>query len=92
MAEGKVTRAGWATGYGKVIEIDGEGAKFNGTVPAGKVLVDGSGVGDIGNVVLRDRKHLSEDGLVVIVSSTNVFHSRHPGHCPIHFADSYPQF
>ena len=54
---------------GKVLEIDRKGARFNGTVPAGKVLVDGSGVGDIGSVVLRDRKHLAEDGLVVVVAT-----------------------
>ena len=57
---------------GKVLEIDRSGARFNGTETAGKVLVDGSGVGDIGSVVLRDRKHLSEDGLVVIVAVVNL--------------------
>ena len=41
--------------------------KFNGMVPNGKVLVDGLGVGDVGNIVLRDRQHLSQDGLIVIV-------------------------
>ena len=54
---------------GKVLEIDKTGARFSGTVPAGNILVDGSGVGDIGSVVLRDRKILSEDGLVVIVAT-----------------------
>jgi ribonuclease J len=56
---------------GKVLEIDRKGAKFNGTVPAGRVLIDGSGVGDIGSVVLRDRKILSEDGLVVVVATVD---------------------
>ena len=57
---------------GRVLEVDRKGAKFNGEVPAGRVLIDGSGVGDIGNVVLRDRKHLAEDGLVAIVATVNV--------------------
>ena len=56
---------------GKVLEIDKKGARFNGTVPAGNILVDGSGVGDIGSVVLRDRKHLSEDGLVVVAATVD---------------------
>ena len=54
---------------GKVLEIDKNGAKFAGTVPAGKVLIDGYGVGDVGNIVLRDRRHLSQDGLIVVVAS-----------------------
>ena len=52
---------------GKVLEIDENEAKFNGMVPNGRVLVDGLGVGDVGSIVLRDRQHLSQDGLIVIV-------------------------
>ena len=54
---------------GKVIELDRKSAKLNGTVPSGKVLVDGYGVGDVGNIVLNDRRHLSQDGLIVVVAS-----------------------
>ena len=54
---------------GKVLEIDAKGARFNGTVQAGNVLVDGYGVGDVGNIVLRDRKHLSQDGLIIVVAT-----------------------
>ena len=57
---------------GKVLEIDRHSAKFGETVPSGKVLVDGYGVGDVGNIVLRDRKHLSQDGLIAVVASVNV--------------------
>ena len=57
---------------GKVIEIDESGARFNGTVPAGKVLIDGSGIGDVGNIVLRDRKNLSESGLIIAVASVSL--------------------
>lgn len=52
---------------GDVLEIDYKTAKVNGTVPSGQVLIDGLGIGDVGNIVLRDRKHLSEDGLMVVV-------------------------
>ncbi len=52
---------------GTVFEFTGKTCKENGVVPAGKVFVDGSGVGDVGSVVLRDRKHLAEDGMIVVV-------------------------
>ena len=54
---------------GFVIETDSVDIKVTGTVPAGRVFVDGLGVGDVGSVVLRDRKHLAEDGLIVAVAT-----------------------
>lgn len=57
---------------GKVLEIDAKGARFNGTVPAGHLLVDGYGVGDVGNIVLRDRRHLAQDGLIVVVATVDI--------------------
>lgn len=54
-------------GNGAVLELDENEAKINGTVPSGKILVDGLGVGDVGNIVLRDRKLLAQDGLIVVV-------------------------
>ncbi len=56
---------------GRVLEIDTKGARFAGEVPAGKILVDGYGVGDVGNIVLRDRRHLSQDGLIVVVATVD---------------------
>ena len=52
---------------GRVLEMNTDEAKFNGSVPSGRILVDGLGVGDVGNIVLRDRQHLAQDGLIVIV-------------------------
>ncbi len=52
---------------GEVLEMNGESAGVTGNVTAGQVLVDGIGVGDVGNIVLRDRKHLGEEGLIVAV-------------------------
>ena len=52
---------------GKVLELNEYEAKITGTVPSGRVLVDGLGVGDVGNIVLRDRQHLAQDGLIIIV-------------------------
>ena len=54
---------------GDVLELSKKDAKINGAVQSGQVLVDGLGVGDVGNIVLRDRRHLSEDGLMVVVVS-----------------------
>lgn len=52
---------------GAVIEITGKSMKLNGSVPSGDVYVDGAGVGDVGAVVMRDRKRLAEDGMVVVI-------------------------
>ena len=51
---------------GSQFELTGKTCKLKGTVPAGRVFVDGTGVGDVGSVVLRDRKHLAEDGMIVV--------------------------
>ena len=51
---------------GTVFELTGKTCKANGTVTSGKVFVDGTGVGDVGSVVLRDRKHLAQDGMIVV--------------------------
>ena len=52
---------------GKVLELTKATCKWGGTVPSGRILVDGTGVGDVGSVVLRDRKHLAQDGMLVVV-------------------------
>ena len=52
---------------GRILEMDDKRARLSGTVPFGKVMVDGLGVGDVGNIVLRDRQHLSQDGLIIVV-------------------------
>ena len=57
----------FVTDIGTVLEFTPNSCKVAGTVTAGRVLVDGLGIGDVGNIVLRDRKHLSQDGLIVIV-------------------------
>ena len=57
------------TTNGRILEINEDEAGLTGTVPFGKVMVDGLGVGDVGNIVLRDRQHLSQDGLIIVVMS-----------------------
>ncbi len=52
---------------GNVLELDENEAKVTGNVPVGDILVDGLGVGDVGNIVLRDRQHLAEDGIIIVV-------------------------
>lgn len=60
------------TEIGKVVELTPEKMQVTASVPAGRVLVDGLGVGDVGSIVLRDRKHLAEDGLIVVVATVDV--------------------
>ena len=56
---------------GDVLEFTAKNCKINASVPAGKVFVDGTGVGDVGAVVLRDRKHLAQDGMIVVCVNIN---------------------
>jgi ribonuclease J len=58
---------------GTTVEINEDYMKEAASVPAGKVFVDGLGVGDVGSIVLRDRKHLGQDGLIIIVASLDVY-------------------
>ncbi len=57
---------------GQVLELDRHSCKKSGTVPSGRMLVDGYGVGDVGNIVLRDRRHLAQDGLIVVVATVDI--------------------
>ena len=58
---------------GDVLELDREAAKVKGKVPVGGILVDGLGVGDVGNIVLRDRQHLAEDGILIVVLALDAY-------------------
>ena len=57
---------------GRIVELTSDSCRLNGTVTSGKILVDGTGVGDVGNVVLRDRRHLGQDGLIAIVTAIDL--------------------
>ena len=59
---------------GQVIEMNQDSLALSGIVPTGTVLVDGLGIGDVGNVVLRDRKHLSQDGLIIVAMAFDRTH------------------
>ena len=58
---------------GDVLEMDEDSARITGHVPTGAILVDGLGVGDVGNIVLRDRQHLAEDGILIVVMTLEKF-------------------
>ena len=55
------------SGIGHIIELTPDSIRENGEVPAGRILVDGSGVGEVGSVVLHDRKHLADEGMIVVI-------------------------
>ena len=57
---------------GRVLEVTAKKAAWGGTVPSGKLLVDGYGVGDVGNIVLRDRRHLGEDGIIIVTAAISM--------------------
>ena len=64
--------------------MDEESARITGHVPTGAILVDGLGVGDVGNIVLRDRQHLAEDGILIVVMTLEKFSQpavSRTGHC-----------
>ena len=61
---------------GNVLELDMDSAKVTGKVQTGAILVDGLGVGDVGNIVLRDRQHLAEDGIMIVVLTLEKYSSR----------------
>lgn len=61
---------------GDVLELNKEKAEVTGKVPVGAILVDGLGVGDVGNVVLRDRQHLAEDGIMIVVLALDSYNSQ----------------
>jgi len=60
---------------GDVLEMDEDGAKITGKVPVGSIFVDGLGVGDVGNIVLRDRQHLAQDGILIIVLALDAYNN-----------------
>ena len=60
---------------GEVLELDEEKAEVTGKVPAGSIFVDGLGVGDVGNIVMRDRQHLAEDGILIVVLALDAYNS-----------------
>ena len=59
-----------------MLELDMDSAKVTGKVQTGAILVDGLGVGDVGNIVLRDRQHLAEDGIMIVVLTLEKYSSR----------------
>lgn len=61
---------------GDMLEMDSESAEVTSKVPVGAILVDGLGVGDVGNVVLRDRQHLAEDGILIVVLALDSYNDQ----------------
>ncbi|MBE5870238.1 MAG: ribonuclease J [Lachnospiraceae bacterium] len=60
---------------GEVLELDEKKAEITGKVPAGSIFVDGLGVGDVGNIVMRDRQHLAEDGILIVVLALDAYNN-----------------